>query len=245
VFAGVLVLCFAPKPASAGAIYYLVATTIQGANTKIDVTATSTWDFTVAQSFSLGGGALVMKDGSNTSDALLMTLIDMTDPTQTPSLPGSYAQCDPGSNSSNQVCMTNAQFQAEVDTSGNGQNNDQSFNTQYLFLGATSYSYQNVVTPVSAFTLEAGHSYELELTSLEPTNSAYFIKGDTGSSSFSFTSDPGCVTAGTCATDSLLPAQYLNGSVGSASTAPEPTSFLLLAGALSLLALTHRKRART
>ena len=209
--------------------YYLVATTIQNANTKIDVSASSTWDFNVVQSFDLGGGALVMKDGPNTSFDLLLTLTDLSTSTVVDTL-----------------TLTNANFKAEVNTSsqGNGSNNDQSYDAIYFFFGATTYSATDVVSPVVPFTLVGGDSYELALTSLEPTNSAYFIKGDS-SNSYSFVSDPSC-TSGSNGCTSDLPPGDLSGGVGNTLTdtsTPEPSSYLMLAS--GLIALFASKRIFT
>jgi hypothetical protein len=215
----------AGMPLQAGP-YYLVATTIQNANTKIDETSQSTWTFNVAQSFDLGGGALVMKDGPNSSLDLLLTLTDLT-----------------MSQVVDTFTLTNANFKAEVNTAqqGNGSNNDQGYSPIYFFFGATNFSATDVVSTVSPFTLVGGDSYELDLTSLEPDNSAYFIKGDS-SNSYAFASDPSCTSGGSgCTSD--LPVGSLSGAVGNVladTSTPEPSSYLLLLSGFLFLYFTKR-----
>jgi hypothetical protein len=231
-----------PVTANAAA-YYLVATTIQGANTKIDISATTTWNFTVTQDFDLGGGALVMKDGPQTSEQLYLTLFDYTVPSLTPSVPGPVGATSCTSyDTASQECMTNQQFHDEVDPTTHS-NNDQSYSAQYLFFGATTYIATNNVSPMTPFHLLAGHTYALELTSSEPTNSAYFIKGSPDTSGWGFVSDPSCAQGPSCTSD--LPQGSINGDVGASavdSSVPEPgTWFSLLTGAGCLLAI-HRRR---
>jgi hypothetical protein len=214
-----------------GASYYLVATTITGQNTKIDVSATTTWSFSVSQSFDLGGGSLVMKDTAQTGDSLFLTLYDLTDGSLTPNSPGTSTNCtDPaGLNSPSQLCMTNADFEDEV-------SHPQSFSTQYLFFGATSFAQTNVVSPMTPFTLLAGHSYQLQLTSQEPDSSAYGIKGSPAASAFNFTTDPTCGGTQSCDPTTILPSDFLNGTVTPTdTTTPEPSTVALVIGGLLLI----------
>lgn len=217
--------------------YYLVATNITGANTKDDIQATNDWYFTVDTGFNLGGGSLVMKDGSSTSYDILMTLYDLT-------LGGTaVAQLD----------MTNAQFKSQVDTpTGSGQNNDQNFNAVYYFFGASNYAYNSSCSPCEfgtlgnnvntdvPFSLVQGHAYDLRLTSNELVNSAYFIKGSTTSSTWSFSTDASCdgSSTSTC-TGTYIPAGYVS-SVTPVSAVPEPSAVVLLLGGFALLPMLRR-----
>jgi hypothetical protein len=225
--------------------YYLVATTITGANTKIDDSASTVWSFNVSQDFDLGGGALVMKDGPQTSEHLYLTLFDYTNPSLTPSAPGPIGETSCALwDAAAQECVTNQQFHDEVDTSGSGANNDQGYVPHYLFFGVTDYSATNVVSTATPFHLLAGHTYGLQLTSSEPSNSAYFIKGSPTTSSWGFVTDPSCTLDSSCTSD--LPPTFIDGTVGAADTAaPEPgTWFSMLIGASSFIAVRRRRATR-
>jgi hypothetical protein len=65
-------------PMGATPIYYL-ATDQTGAQTQIDVNHTSTWTLTPNSAFDFGGGIFVMKDGSNTSATVILSLYQGTD----------------------------------------------------------------------------------------------------------------------------------------------------------------------
>jgi hypothetical protein len=171
-----------------------------GAQTQIDVDHTTEWQVAPTVNFDLAGGQLDMKDGSQTGG----------DTSPTGDLFLSVYE-DGGIIPVAQIDMTNADFVAAHTSSG-----DQAFNGNNLF------------TPVlfaTPFTLVAGHSYVIDLTSPEADQQshAYFIKGfDT-----SFIGD---------SSGNPVPVGNLD--------VPEPLSLTLLATGLVGVSIARRRRVR-
>src|SRR5213080_1044754 len=59
-------------------LYYL-ATGQTGAQTQIDVNHTSTWEMTPDINFAFGGGLFTMKDGSSSTDDVILSLYEGVD----------------------------------------------------------------------------------------------------------------------------------------------------------------------
>jgi hypothetical protein len=82
VAAGLLgLLAFGPSAALASPVYFAIQTDITGAQTQIDVGHTTTWTISTGAAWSFGGGTFTMKEGSNTTAPVRLSVHEGTNNT--------------------------------------------------------------------------------------------------------------------------------------------------------------------
>lgn len=201
----------------ADTVYYFVTTDHTGAQVQLDANHSSFWSFTPSVSFLLGGGKFVLKEGPATSgDTLFSVWQGAYNPTPPP---------DPRTS----LTYSHATWRAQHPGGTGGA--EQSFAlTPYLLSNAATWLAPGVVLETAAYRLQAGTTYTIALTS---------NAGIAGSRQY-FIKDPDTVGFYDEYNNRLdtPPTITYNGP----TPIPEPSSWLLLAGGMGLVAVSRRYR---